>query len=517
MASESELDKHFRMHRKNRDFAVIFQNSSSSGKVLNYTIHTRNNNFHTDQTFLNNIYMLGNRDVDEYIDSGFLALQLAVNTAFDELMTTANGSRHLSETIEFEFEKFPLNARELRQFVGIGLTVVMLAFIYLSATLFSMVLVPMVEEKESGIKEFLRIASSYCYLNNFVFFTFNVIVGSIIFGGSMLIANAYGFLQHIQIVWLVLLLLLYIMSAIVYAYLMSVLFDSVFYAKTTGILCFLPPFLILMHHSQRFKWLVPLFSTNLLVNGAQVFDTFGQKGLVFTGANLFDTPTIENDGKLYSMFETYMYLLMCIGIYTTLYYYFSHVFPGKNGTPWPFYFPFQVCISDRDVWAFVLRIICFGFFFTQASFYRRDRGVSDFRCVESGVRDEMDGNGHSAIVGNVAVRIRGLSKNFRQFCGNGNLAVNNLSMDIGKNQITVLLGHNGAGKTTTMSMITGIIPKTSGTISVGGVQNVEGYRHKIGYCPQHNVFMQYFTCQDHLLFFGGVSVYNGKFCAVYTG
>lgn len=35
------------------------------------------------------------------------------------------------------------------------------------------------------------------------------------------------------------------------------------------------------------------------------------------------------------------------------------------------------------------------------------------------------------------------------------LAVNNLTLNIYKNQITVLLGHNGAGKSTTMSIITG--------------------------------------------------------------
>ena len=36
-------------------------------------------------------------------------------------------------------------------------------------------------------------------------------------------------------------------------------------------------------------------------------------------------------------------------------------------------------------------------------------------------------------------------------------AVNNLSLDIYKGQITILLGHNGAGKTTTMSILTGMV------------------------------------------------------------
>lgn len=49
------------------------------------------------------------------------------------------------------------------------------------------------------------------------------------------------------------------------------------------------------------------------------------------------------------------------------------------------------------------------------------------------------------------IELRHVHKKFRQI-----MAVNNLNLDIYKNQITVLLGHNGAGKSTTMSMITGM-------------------------------------------------------------
>lgn len=107
--------------------------------------------------------------------------------------------------------------------------------------------------------------------------------------------------------------------------------------------------------------------------------------------------------------------------------------------------------------------------------------------------------------GEVAVKIRGLTKVYERFRGRKVKAVNNLSLDILKNQITVLLGHNGAGKTTTMQMISGIIPRTSGLINIEDEENIDLYRHKIGYCPQHNVYMTYFTCLDHLWFFGRVS------------
>lgn len=56
-----------------------------------------------------------------------------------------------------------------------------------------------------------------------------------------------------------------------------------------------------------------------------------------------------------------------------------------------------------------------------------------------------------------------LCKNF-----NGQMAVNNVSLNIEKNSIYGLLGANGAGKSTTLKMITGILKPTSGNIEFDG-------------------------------------------------
>ncbi|MFM8358415.1 MAG: ATP-binding cassette domain-containing protein, partial [Verrucomicrobiota bacterium] len=47
-------------------------------------------------------------------------------------------------------------------------------------------------------------------------------------------------------------------------------------------------------------------------------------------------------------------------------------------------------------------------------------------------------------------------------------AVNGVSFSVGKGEILGFLGPNGAGKSTTMRMITGFIPPTRGTVTVGG-------------------------------------------------
>jgi ATP-binding cassette subfamily A (ABC1) protein 3 len=56
----------------------------------------------------------------------------------------------------------------------------------------------------------------------------------------------------------------------------------------------------------------------------------------------------------------------------------------------------------------------------------------------------------------VGIKIRNLRKVFQSFGGlNKKVAVDGVTLDIYRGEITALLGHNGAGKTTTMSILTG--------------------------------------------------------------
>lgn len=89
-----------------------------------------------------------------------------------------------------------------------------------------MILVPMVEEKGCGVKEFLRIASAQSYLNNMTFFFTNLLIGCIIFGTTLILAACYQLLAHIATFWIVVLLFLYLASAIAFTFLLSVAFDS---------------------------------------------------------------------------------------------------------------------------------------------------------------------------------------------------------------------------------------------------------------------------------------------------
>lgn len=68
-------------------------------------------------------------------------------------------------------------------------------------------------------------------------------------------------------------------------------------------------------------------------------------------------------------------------------------------------------------------------------------------------------------------------------------ALDNVSFEINKGEITGFLGPNGAGKSTIMKIITGFIPQTSGEVFVDGMnitQNPIESRKIIGYLPENN-------------------------------
>ena len=92
--------------------------------------------------------------------------------------------------------------------------------------------------------------------------------------------------------------------------------------------------------------------------------------------------------------------------------------------------------------------------------------------------------------------IKGLEKRFGDF-----KAVDNLNVKMYDSQIFALLGHNGAGKTTTISMLTGLIGRTSGTAMVyekDVFEETDEVREFLGVCPQHDVLFDLLTPREHL-------------------
>ncbi|KAH9937769.1 P-loop containing nucleoside triphosphate hydrolase protein [Epithele typhae] len=102
---------------------------------------------------------------------------------------------------------------------------------------------------------------------------------------------------------------------------------------------------------------------------------------------------------------------------------------------------------------------------------------------------DTDGN-------DIALRVCNVSKSFGAF-----KAVEGVSFDVSKDTVFALLGPNGAGKTTTFNMIRGDMTPDWGEIFVNGhsvVANTKAARFSLGVCPQFSAIDAQLTVRQHL-------------------
>uniref|UniRef100_A0A3B4UC74 ATP binding cassette subfamily A member 3 n=1 Tax=Seriola dumerili TaxID=41447 RepID=A0A3B4UC74_SERDU len=81
------------------------------------------------------------------------------------------------------------------------------------------------------------------------------------------------------------------------------------------------------------------------------------------------------------------------------------------------------------------------------------------------------------------------------------LAVDRLSLAVGKGECFGLLGFNGAGKTTTFKMLTGDESVTSGDAYIDGysiLRDIKKVQQRIGYCPQFDAVLDHMTGRETL-------------------
>lgn len=92
-------------------------------------------------------------------------------------------------------------------------------------------------------------------------------------------------------------------------------------------------------------------------------------------------------------------------------------------------------------------------------------------------------------------------------------AVNDVNLAIQQGEIFGLLGPNGAGKTTIISMITGLLEPTNGSITVDGLDlqtDTNAVKAKLGLVPQELALYPTLTTRDNLDFFGSIYGLGGK-------
>jgi ABC-type multidrug transport system fused ATPase/permease subunit len=160
---------------------------------------------------------------------------------------------------------------------------------------------------------------------------------------------------------------------------------------------------------------------------------------------------------------------------------FKNFILGEYGIPQPWYYPFT-----KTYW--------FGY--NTKKIRQRTNEMQQNQIDRNSNNNEE--NLHQAEIG---VHIENLSKYYRN-----KIALKNLSVKFYRNMITAFLGRNGAGKSTTWSILTGLIPPSSGTAYIDGydiLTDIKVIRKRLGFAPQHNILFDCLTVKEHLEFFSG--------------
>lgn len=128
---------------------------------------------------------------------------------------------------------------------------------------------------------------------------------------------------------------------------------------------------------------------------------------------------------------------------------------------------------------------------------KADQSILPIRRAD---REVLDKAGPVSKEPNIVVK--NLVKKFGSFT-----AVDNTSFTVHKGEIFGLLGPNGAGKTTTFKMLCGLLPETSGYISVAGVDfhtARTAARAQIGYVSQKFSLYSNMSVLANLIFYGTI-------------
>ncbi|XP_052740190.1 phospholipid-transporting ATPase ABCA3-like [Bicyclus anynana] len=426
-----------------------------------------------------------------YVNEMFIALQHAISMELVSRLTGVN-----LRTFRVNLQRYPhpsyVEDLAVEALMFIFPLFVMLSFSYTAVNIVRSVTL----EKELQLKETMKIMGLPTWLHWTAWFCKQFIY--LFFTGSLItlilkinwFTNEQGFSEYAVFTntpWTVMLfyITLYLTCTIFFCFMISGLFSkgstAALFAGVIWFLTYVPAVLLGMDVEVPLAvQAITCFSINSAMSyGFQLMlgkeSTDGMQWREF-----FATHSLESNRLLFG--HVCIFLIVDCILYMLIALYLEQVLPGPCGAPKPWYFPFQ-----KSFWC-------------PSSKIEYDERFND---------PDFDGTIKEAdpIHLPVGVKMSNLTKVYKN-----NIAVNNLNLNIYENQITVLLGHNGAGKSTTISMVTGNVEVTRGSVWLAGYNvstQTSFARAHLGLCPQHNVLFNELTVREHLEFFARLKGFTG--------
>ncbi|XP_039090343.1 ATP-binding cassette sub-family A member 3-like [Hyaena hyaena] len=381
-----------------------------------------------------------------YIREGFLAIQHAIDKAI-MLYHKSSASQKLFDSISIFIQRFPHPAYSHDGLIWITSSILPLIFILMFSPTVLSIMRSIVWEREKRLK-----------IISEPFFRFSD--GSFIF----------------------VFLMCYAIASIFFAFMVSTFFNKAHLAASAGSLLYFAsffPYNAISHYygpiTLTQKVAACLSSNVALALGVSHLLKLELKQIGIKWDNIW-TPVSIEDNFLFGYIL--VMLLLDAVLYGLVTWYIETVFPGLYGVPQPWYF-------------FLMPSYWFG--------ETKIRRKQEMKSCEKTPSMHFEAEPTSLVAG---IQIKNLYKEF-----NNKVVVNNMSLNLYKGQITILLGQNGAGKTTTLSILTGRYPPTTGEVCFHGYEiskDLTEIHENLGFCPQHDLLFNDLTLSEHLFFYSVV-------------
>ncbi|XP_035969082.2 phospholipid-transporting ATPase ABCA3-like [Halichoerus grypus] len=419
-----------------------------------------------------------------YIREGFLAVQHALDKAI-MLYHESSASQKLFDSISIFTQRFPYPAYSHDGLIWITSSFLPLMFILMFSPTVLSIMRSIVWEREKRLKEYQLIIGLKNWIiwaaYFFTFFFFYIIIISMICVLFSIFSEPIFRFSDGSFIFVF--LMCYAIASIFFAFMVSTFFNKVHLAASAGSLLYFASFFPFNTITQFYgqmtltKKVAACLSSNVaLALGLRCLLKLELRQIGIRWDNIW-TPVNLEDNLMFGYIL--LMLLLDAFLYGLVTWYIETVFPGRYGVPQPWYF-------------FLMRSYWFG----EPKIRKKEEMKS---CGET-LNKYFEAEPTSLVAD---IQIKHLHKEFGD-----KVVVNNMSLNLYKGQITILLGQNGAGKTTALSLLIGMYSALfRAEVYIHGFdisKNIIEIRKNLGFCPQHDMLFNDLTLSEHLFFYSVV-------------